>query len=487
MKNQPSAMPEHIDETENAVQRSNSRYCFWRFLSSLIIWIPCITILLSFSLNIFNEYGSKNPITITTYINAPEEPDPIVIKICNTVSFDPDKILDYNRTQIDPLSYQFLLQTVHKNLSYDERKFVIPFPITKYFLLSNKTFAQFSLDRESFIFGCHLIVKDCLNHFKWFLQPEGVCYRQKVSLQGYGVFNMIHMKMYFDPHLKFGKYTEQTGAYISVTHYEDDIPFSNYFFLGAGQKAIVSAETTHQIQKTSFQQSKCIHQKGPETHYFTGVPFEKSYHVHDCFDICFAKSFRRKCNCSSLIGSVVTDTECLDDVNKRDCLFAQSRNLGALFDTEHKTCIASCVKKCDQKILENKISIGNFNYGENTAEFMIRDLNRTKHLSTRLSKVWHDMSDNNFTDEFVRKFTQNVAELMVYMQPGQQIKRMETILLMSGSTFVSNIGGLVGMWLGLSAVSVLELMENFIHKSFTYGMKLTNVKTTASGKVEAMQ
>ena len=450
-------MPEHIDETKSVVPRTEFLNCFWRFLSNSITWITCTTVLFYFSLNVVNEYRSENPITITTYINAPEEPDPIVIKICNTVSFDPDKILNYNGSHIDPLSYQFLLQTVHKNLSYDDRKFVIYFPLMTYFLLSNKTFAQFSLDRESFIFGCHLIVNDCLNHFQWFLQPEGICYKQEVSLKGYGVFNMLLMKMYFDPLLKFGKYTEQAGAYISITHYEDDIPFAKYFFLGAGQKAVVSAETSHHIQKSSFQQSKCVQKKGPQMHNFTGVPFEKSYHVHSCFDICFAKSFQRICNCSWLIGSDITDTECLDDVNKRDCFFEQAHNLIELFlDAEHKTCVASCVKQCDQKMLENKISIGNFNYGENTVQFMMSDLYSTKHLSARLSKVWLDMSGNNFTDESIRKFTQNVAELNVYMLAGKQIKRMETILLMSGSTFVSNIGGLVGMWLGLSAVSVLE-------------------------------
>ena len=30
---------------------------------------------------------------------------------------------------------------------------------------------------------------------------------------------------------------------------------------------------------------------------------------------------------------------------------------------------------------------------------------------------------------------------------------------MSGQTFISNIGGLLGMWLGLSALSIVDLVE----------------------------
>ena len=53
----------------------------------------------------------------------------------------------------------------------------------------------------------------------------------------------------------------------------------------------------------------------------------------------------------------------------------------------------------------------------------------------------------------------NIAELNFYFSLKEKWVEMETLAKMSFSTFLSNLEGLVGMWLGISAVTVAEMCE----------------------------
>ena len=81
------------------------------------------------------------------------------------------------------------------------------------------------------------------------------------------------------------------------------------------------------------------------------------------------------------------------------------------------------------------------------------------HETSLAAKLLHEIQSSNGSLAVAERMVPNVAELAFYLQVEQQMLKYEVIPLMTFSTFLSNVGGLVGMWLGLSAISLLELLE----------------------------
>ena len=103
----------HNDVMENfqtTVQASIGRSL--RSTPSLVIWVACFTLFTWFSIHVIQEYTKESPITITTFVEPPLKPEPIIVKICNNVFLDPEKVIYYNKTVFDNDSYNFLLNTM---------------------------------------------------------------------------------------------------------------------------------------------------------------------------------------------------------------------------------------------------------------------------------------------------------------------------------------------------------------------------------------
>ena len=135
-------------------------------------------------------------------------PDPITVTICNSVLLDPEKILNYNESSFDNDIIEFLSETVKNNFSYHHSDFAFLLPVKSFFLLSERTFHEFKLDLERFMFFCtalHL-KKNCISDFKWHLESSQNCYKATFALPEYGDFHAIQMDLYFDPNLRFGRY-----------------------------------------------------------------------------------------------------------------------------------------------------------------------------------------------------------------------------------------------------------------------------------------
>ena len=52
------------------------------------IWIACSSALFVFSLKTYLEYGDEKLVTVLTFEDQAETPDPVVIRICNNVYLD---------------------------------------------------------------------------------------------------------------------------------------------------------------------------------------------------------------------------------------------------------------------------------------------------------------------------------------------------------------------------------------------------------------
>ena len=74
-------------------------------------------------------------------------------------------------------------------------------------------------------------------------------------------------------------------------------------------------------------------------------------------------------------------------------------------------------------------------------------------------KLQRRLIESHDAREEARNISKNMALVSFHLPNQLQEKKLEVIPLMDFSTFISNVGGLIGMWLGLSAVSLVECLE----------------------------
>ena len=66
------------------------------------------------------------------------------------------------------------------------------------------------------------------------------------------------------------------------------------------------------------------------------------------------------------------------------------------------------------------------------------------------------------TQEDQEDISNSISHVTIQFRNYEQDKKVEMIPLMSFTTVISNIGGLTGVWLGLSAISLVEIMEKLV-------------------------
>ena len=79
--------------------------------------------------------------------------------------------------------------------------------------------------------------------------------------------------------------------------------------------------------------------------------------------------------------------------------------------------------------------------------------------SSLAGKLALDLADNSIKD--ADKILKSFARVSIFAQKWQ-VKVEEVVPRVTMETFVRNIGGLLGMWLGLSVISVMESFEETI-------------------------
>ena len=263
------------------------------------LWGACSFALIFFIISVHADYQSKDPITGTNYVNARDVDSPIKVKICNSVFVDLQKVLAYNGSEFNRSSYEFLFHTDPENHNFSDREWIIRSFIDKRYLLSNRLLSKFRLDLEQFWLICSQTPgsEDCFNSFQFNLDPTLPCYEATFSTKLFGKDNAILLWLYFDPEINLGRYTNTLGAYVSISHAEEYKYVFDGIFVGPHDEFIVSTTAQHMKQSESFEKNKCYLFTGPETHFFTGVPFQAYYNQKSCDDLCYAKAYVRICFC----------------------------------------------------------------------------------------------------------------------------------------------------------------------------------------------
>ena len=429
----------------------------------MVTWCLCLTALSLFTLSVFSEFIEHNPITIITFVNKPEHPGPVVVKVCPTVFLDPEKIRNYSGSEIDFKTYEFLYRAV-SGVPFDDTYFVAISPMKDSFLVSSRIMEEFKLDKNQFIVNCFLVghYDDCLPAFEWHLDPEQPCYRAEIDIRGYGRYNTVFISFIFDPTKTLGRYTSKLGAYVTFSHPHDYVAPSDGVFIGAKQSAVVSGSVFHKKQGESFEKAACVKKQSLDFFNFTGVPFWSDYQPEHCVNLCYAQSYYKRCNCSSQLGMNLTNTECIENEEKRLCVLEGVRDFKTVSKLS-KQCVSGCLTKCEHSYYNLVAHKEPQLIPPEKIRHLLNLLKARKYTNSTLVQHLQQRIDGNPNQlEEAELISENLGQVTFYLRNNQQETKFEVIPFLTFPTFVSNVGGLVGMWLGVSVISITQLLEEKI-------------------------
>ena len=428
----------------------------------ILIWTCCTIISIISTWLVIQEFLEDMPATVSTYEDPPEYPDPINIRLCNTAFLDSDEILNHQGEFKNYESYKFLHRLMSGNATGDKDDWILSSPIRDYYLLSTTVLEEFKLDIGKFVLKC-LVTKtnrDCLNDFQWKLDDAGICYTASIDLKGYGSNWNLGMWFYFDPS-SIETYTSALGAYGNIFVPGYNAMTYEGFMIAPGKFQTMSGTISSTHQTRSFKKSKCVDQFGLNTFTFTGEPFQTLYSPASCADLCYMESLYEKCQCSFLIGWNITKTECFENSETRACLMKWFYGFPLIQD-ETKRCRSRCISQCEHREIELTTLNVEVDYSDEVIMAGLVAINSTG--NSFVNDLLRRIDEAQDPNEMVKQISRNVAQLTFYLKSGEPIKHVKIIPMMTLSTFLGNVGGLVGMWLGVSAISLMELLENAIFK-----------------------
>ena len=236
--------------------------------------------------------------------------------------------------------------------------------------------------------------------------------------------------------------------------------------MAPNELVVVTASVVHRQQSQSFKKAKCVHKGGKEDYIFTGEPFQNDYHVTSCVDMCYARIHYQICDCANFIGWNLTRTDCLHKRQNRDCLMDTKRhNLTELMD-QIIECSSNCHQRCDQKLLETQVLHKQHKWTDYQVKTSLELISQTTGSSSAKAKQLSQIFTSRDSHDIPKR--QEIAKHMshVFIRLGDEpVKVVKIIPLVTFSTFISNVGGILGMCLGLSAISLFEVFEMLLQRT----------------------
>ena len=437
------------------------------------IWTACTIVMLIFIYRSYEEYVASNPVTLVTFVQQPERPDPVIVKICNHVFFDEEKIRNYNGTEIDEDLIQFLKQTVSMESTFNS-SWVDSTALSDTFLMPPEVFEFFKLDLSKFLLSCYIPGQrfECSREFKFFPDSDTPCYKAEIQLTGHGINQALTLGFFFDPEIKFGKFSKSSsGAFVVFHHPNDVLQPQEGVQVSSEDYIIVKTEVEQKFQKESMEKAKCAASEGLVEYNFTGSPFQVEYHPSYCIRLCQAQTFYKLCNCTGMLGLNITKSECILRQETRQCVIDNYQSIDDI-EKLSRSCFSTCLPKCKQKKLQTQVFRQQQTFtAAKLTKMLVSSVRSFANNSYLMQKFLKSLDSAENPQEKVEEILPNIAHLTFYFHNNQQQLLFEVIPFMTFPTFLSNVGGLMGMWLGLSAISVLEFLDQKIHLVRTFWTK----------------
>ena len=226
---------------------------------------------------------------------------------------------------------------------------------------------------------------------------------------------------------------------------------------------MATISVVHRYQPESFEKTKCVHKYGTQRYTFTGEPFETPYDKFSCQDLCYAKITHQICGCAKLVGWNLTKTDCLHMQEHRNCLMNYANYSADEVFENIDACSLECLPKCNQKFLETQYLKKTHKWTNYISQYNLELVVSKQGAESRKAKELLPILQNSANNSSERaRIVESLSQVVIRLK-NEQVKIEKIVPLVTLPTFISNLGGILGMCLGLSAISVFELFEKFLH------------------------
>ena len=246
------------------------------------------------------------------------------------------------------------------------------------------------------------------------------------------------------------------GIYVFVLN-STDYPYGSIptpYFVSSGYGANIQVSRwQHQEQTVPY--GTCIVQSDNSlgsntisdyTYFYQTLQTNYNYHPSVCLDFCFQALTNSQCGCSNYwinVNNTGYDW-CLTSTQRTcaDNLFANTYMSGTYISTN---CAPKCPSDCEFSELHTKVSYYNYPPSSVYVE---------KRLQHNASMVSRFSGQTDFSSSLIS----NMAKITVYYEDFGYMEVMETPKY-SVFTFLGELGGDMHLFLGMSVVSCIELVE----------------------------
>ena len=433
-----------------------------------IMWTLC---LLGFSSYCFfsifksvNSYLNHEVVTNIDIIkeNPTEFP---AVTICNLNLFVTDYALD--KLKKFKKDYLTVLPINEKNYLVKPKKIDIRKEFQEYSMNpANADRKNYSYPFEDTLIECNFDSIDCTaDDFDWHYDPiYGNCFAfnkgqnfkgQSTNIKNSSrAGNMFGLSVQFFIGLpsKVDEMIQSTGIYVNIHNKSLQArPEMGVYASGGEQTNIIIERVFDQILPYPF--SNCLLNSNTidalDSEYYRAIfRSNKTYIQHECQNLCLNDELIKKCKCVKFIVPSQIDKKLCDVMNK--CV----QEVTQQFDSNQ---ILRCVKLCppDCNTISYSLSTSHSDYPTpKYAESLIR-------LPVIKSKFPKDIS-NNITNVsfkiYYYEFKRSVVSIKVFY--GElKYTIVSQIPKMSFEDLISNVGGILGLFLGASFLSLVEIIE----------------------------
>jgi len=195
------------------------------------------------------------------------------------------------------------------------------------------------------------------------------------------------------------------------------------------------------IQKQPYPYSECIDLDNYDSEYYTFIKStNKSYIQEDCYSLCLQRNVIQNCNCYSLYFPKLYDSQPCLNQTQLECYIKE------YFSFKTKTVDESCAKLCPLE-----------------CESVIYDLLRSS--TSYPTKFWYDFYKDKVPNLDYDTVKERVLAVNIYYSQNSYTKISESPKT-SKVDLLSNMGGTLGLYIGISFLSFIEIVEMILEIIF---------------------
>jgi hypothetical protein len=422
-----------------------------------IIWVCCFiacTIYCSISLKkMLDDYYSFSSTTSTKYISESPALFPAVT-FCNIKTVDKQNNPDFVNNYLDPISVAYLNYAL-SILSYPNTYIESVIHATRYKVNNNfseiESKKKIGYQLEDMLLSCYFNYFTCSkDDFVYYYDPlRGNCYTfnsgrngsniKKVSAAA-GTFSGLVLELFLGNVDNETYYQYNDGVLVSI-HNQSHAPFTT----GVELKAPANAETDFIVNRNFINRLPSPHGNCVDVNSKNFKSMLVDYILNDfgynysqtyCFSLCQQLEIINKCNCSDLRRPVFkNNTNYCNDFSTSICII----NVLDSFNSNQTTkCNELCPFECESV---------EYSTSSNKA------LYPNKFYLEQVLVKYVQYYGKNITVN-----SQSVAKVNVYYESMNYAVTTSSISITVDDLF-SNFGGTLGLYLGISILSMVEIIE----------------------------